>query len=101
MTREEEIRGLVEELSLEELVRIDAALEGDWSHSVTTVWTRKRGLLGFGRVPTGHPEHVPSIELMFPNYWVGVRCFVRDREQNAFDETLARAVVDLVERRLG
>jgi hypothetical protein len=101
VTREEEIRGLVEELSLEELVRIDAALEGDWSHSVTTVWTRKRGLLGFGGVPTGHPEHVPSIELMFPNYWVGVRCFVRDREQNAFDETLARAVVDLVERRLG
>jgi hypothetical protein len=101
VTTEEEILALIEKLPLEGLVRIDAALEGDWSHSVTTVWTCERGLLGFGEVRTGHPEHIPSIELMFPNYWLGVRCFVRAREQNVFDETFARTVIDLVDRRLG
>jgi hypothetical protein len=99
--RGEEIRALIRRLSLDELVRIDAGLEGAWSETVTTVWTRERGLLGFGGVPAGHSAHVPSLELMFPNYWVGVRCFVRDRDQNVFDETFARAVIDLVERRLG
>ena len=101
MKREEEIRALIRRLSLDELVRINAGLEGAWSETVTTVWTRERGLLGFGGVPTGHSDHVPSLELMFPNSWVGVRCFVRDRDQNVFDETFARAVIDLVERRLG
>jgi hypothetical protein len=99
--REEEIRALIGRLSLDELVRIDAGLDGAWSDTVTTVWTRERGLLGFGGAPTGHSDQVPSLELMFPNYWVGVRCFVRDRDRNVFDETFATAVIDLVERRLG
>jgi hypothetical protein len=99
--REQEIRALIGRLSLDALVRIDAGLEGDWSDTATIVWTRERGLMGFGGVPTSHSDYVPSLELMFPNYWVGVRCFVRDRDQNVFDETLATAVIDLVERRLG
>jgi hypothetical protein len=89
-TREEDILALIETLPLEGLVRIDAALEGDWSHSITTVWTCEKGLLGFGEMRMSHAEHLPSIELMFREQWVGVRCLVRDREQNRFDETSAR-----------
>jgi hypothetical protein len=91
---------LIERLSLDDLVRVDVGLEGDWSPSVTTVWTREHGLLGFDEAPHGHGRHIPSVELIFPEHWVGLRCFVREADRNIFDERLARAVVDLVERRL-
>jgi len=82
------------------LVRIDASLEGDWNRAVAIVWTREGGFLGFAAVPVGHPHHFPSIELIFPRHWLGIRCSLRDREQNVFDERFARSVIDLVERRL-
>lgn len=100
MQGDDQLRAVVASLSLDELVRIDAALEGDWSGSVSTVWTRGGGLLGFGGAPKCHPRHHPSIELIFPNHWVGLRCSVHDGEQNVFDETLARTLIDLVEQRL-
>ena len=101
MTAEQdEARSLVESLDLDDLVRIDASLEGDWSRAVAIVWTREGGFLGFAEVPVRHPQHFPSIELIFPRHWLGIRCSLRDREQNVFDERLARSVIDLVERRL-
>ena len=93
-------RSLIESLSLDGLTRIDAALEGDWSGTVSTVWTRDHGLLGFGAVPQSHPEYVPSIELIFADCWVGLRCSAREDDRNVFDEALARRIIDLVERRL-
>jgi hypothetical protein len=100
VTAEDEARALVESLELADLVRIDVSLEGDWSRAVATVWTREEGLLGFAAVPVRHPQHFPSIELIFPRHWLGIRCSLRDKEQNVFDERLARSVIDLVERRL-
>jgi hypothetical protein len=97
---QDEARSLVESLELHDLVRIDASLEGDWSRAVAIVWTREGGFLGFAAVPVRHPQHFPSIELIFPGHWLGIRCSLRDREQNVFDERLARSVIDLVERRL-
>ena len=40
--------------SLDGLLRIDVALEGDWNATVTTVWTRDRGRLGFDSVVQRH-----------------------------------------------
>jgi hypothetical protein len=100
-TREDHVLVLIEGLSLGGLLRIDVALEGEWSQSVSTVWTPMRGLLGFAGVTTSHPKHIPSIELVFPTHWVGVRCFRRDQGANVFDEALARRLIERVERRLG
>jgi hypothetical protein len=94
------VRELVERLSLDDLVRIDVGLEGDWSPSATTVWTRDDGVVGFDAAPQGHDRHIPSLELIFPEHWVGLRCYVREGNRNAFDEGLARTVVEVVERRL-
>jgi hypothetical protein len=94
------VQELIARLALDDLVRIDVGLEGDWSPSVATVWTRGHGMSGFDAAPRGHHEHIRSVELIFPEHWVGMRCFVRKADRNAFDERLARTIVELVERRL-
>jgi hypothetical protein len=41
--RDEEIDELIRSIMLDGLLRMDAALEGDWSRTVSTVWTREGG----------------------------------------------------------
>ena len=87
-------------IPLDAIVRIDAALEGDWSATVSPVWTRAEGLLGFAAVPRRHPARRPALELYFPGYWVGLHCYREEAGAFVFDEPRARAVVAYVEARL-
>ena len=87
-------------LPLDAIVRIDAALEGDWSGTVSPVWTRADGLVGFAAVPRRHPARRPALELYFPGYWVGLHCCCEEAGTFVFDEPRARAVVAYVEMRL-
>ena len=92
---------VVRSAPLHGIVRIDVGLEGDWSGSVVTVWTRDSGLIGFDRVKRSHPVHKPSLELYFDRAWVGVHCFRNHAGRNVFDEDLAEDLVGLVESRIG
>ncbi len=47
MTDSKEIPSIVRQVSLDTVERIDMALEGDWSPTVHTIWTREHGTLGF------------------------------------------------------
>lgn len=100
MSAEQRVREMLDDLSLDDLVRIDAGLEGDWSDTVVTIWTRQDGLIGFGSCPASHSEHFPSVELIFPAHWLGMRCYVRHAGLNELDERMAMTVIELVERRL-
>jgi len=91
---------LLEEISLTNLHRIDVALEGDWSATVVTVWTRKERFLGLSEVRMFHEVLKPSVELYFDNSWVGMHCFKRIDNMNVFDKELALRIIDYVEARL-
>ncbi len=87
------------EISLDGLRRIDVALEGDWNPTVVTVWSREEGRHGFSAVARSHPTHKPSLELYFENVWLGIHCFRRIDDENAFDEELAIRIIEYVEER--
>jgi hypothetical protein len=87
-------------ISLDYLVRVDAALEGDWNATVVTVWTRADGLVGFESVTTSHPTFKPSLEIYFEDGWLGIHCYDRVDERNVFDEQMARHLIHHIEARL-
>jgi hypothetical protein len=91
---------LLEEIPLTDLKRIDVALEGEWSSTVSTVWTIEDRFLGFSGVATSHEIFRPSIELYFSNYWVGIHCFKSVDEKYVFDDQLALAIIDYIEAKL-
>ena len=93
--------GALHDLQLASIVRIDAALEGDWSGTVVPVWTRAEGLLGFDAVRRADPARRPALELYFPGYWIGLHCCTEAGGSFVFDEARARAVIAHVEARLG
>ena len=92
--------GLLGNLPLASIVRIDVALEGDWSGTVVPVWTRADGLLGFDDIRRADPARRPALELYFPGYWIGLHCYAESGGRFEFDEARARALIDYVERRL-
>jgi len=98
MSGNDELPKILKEISVQDLERIDVGLEGDWSATVVTVWSKKRGLLGFSKVTRSHSRCKPSLELYFENTWVGIQCFTRIDNQNVFDEELAIKVIEYVEK---
>ena len=98
--RDQYVRALLEGIPLDGILRIDVGLEGDWSGSVVTVWTRDWGLVGFDQVVRSHSDHRPSAEFYFDGAWVGVHCFRIEEGRNVFDEDLALELVRQVELRL-
>jgi hypothetical protein len=101
MTNSKEIPDILSRIPLDGIVRIDAGLEGDWSPSVATVWSRESGFVGFSNVIRSHPSHNPSLELYFDGAWLGIHCHTRINGKNVFDETFARRIIEFVEKSLG
>ena len=96
-----ELRSLLSACPLEDLTRIDVGLEGDWSPTVRTVWTRDGGRSGFSDVAREHRSHKPSVELYFVDGWIGLHCFRRIGNVNVLDETMVERVIDDVENAIG
>lgn len=48
------IPSILREISLGEIKRVDAALEGDWNRTMVTIWNRDKGSLGFSKVTRTH-----------------------------------------------
>lgn len=90
----------LEHVPLQDMLRIDAALEGDWSPTAITAWRPGDDTPDFSGLPRSHPEHRPSLELYFEGSWIGLHCFRREDGRNVFDEERARAVVNYVKERL-
>ena len=92
-----ELPALLSACSLDDLTKIDVGLEGDWSPTVTTVWTRQDGRLDQTDVVREHESCKPSIEICFVGGWIGLHCFHRDGNVNVLDESLVERVIDDVE----
>jgi hypothetical protein len=91
-------RALIEQLPLEQLIRIDVAVEtGTWRKAVRTIWTREAGFLG---VPDSRYESFePSIEFVFPDHWIGLRCSRQSGGQRVLDLDVLHEVIELLERK--
>ncbi len=94
---ESNVLKLVQSIPRNNVLRIDIGMEGDWSSTVVTVWTRENGILGFDKVVRSHLTNKPSLELYYDGVWLGIHCFQREKEVNYFDEELAREIVQCVE----
>jgi hypothetical protein len=92
-----ELLPLLSACPLADLTRIDVGLEGDWSPTVTTVWTREGGRLSLTDVARVHESFKPSLELYFVDAWIGLHCFRRVGNTNVFDEDFLEKVVNDVE----
>lgn len=95
------IPDVLEKIALKDLTRIDAALEGNWNPTVTTVWTKKDGFIGFSKVKKSHGTFKPSIELYFKDSWIGIHCFKQMNNTNVFDEKFAMGILDFIMKKLG
>lgn len=93
-----EIPNILSKISFDNIIRVDVALEGDWSKTVVPVWTKEDGFLGFDKVSKSHEKFKPSIEIYFPGYWIGIHCFSKLEGKNAFDEKLAKDIIDYIEQ---
>jgi hypothetical protein len=80
--------------SLTDLLRIDIGLEGNWAETVTTVWTREGGFRGFASAARQHRTYRPSIELVFSEGWIGLRCDRQAGSLYVLDEQVAREIID-------
>lgn len=96
----EKIPTIIQEISLDTIQRIDLGLEGDWSPTVVTTWTRENGFIGFEEAVHSHPKHQPSLELYFENTWLGIHCFNRINGQNIFDQAFAFNIIQYIEQML-
>jgi hypothetical protein len=99
MTNSTEFPAFITRISLEKILRIDLGLEGDWSNTVVTVWSRYQGRLGFSKAFISHPNYKPSLELYFSDFWLGVHCFSHKDGMYLFDEVFATKLIEYVEDR--
>ena len=88
---------LLSACNLAELKRIDVGLEGDWSPTVRTVWTRTDGRMEFDGAVMEHDSNQPSLELYFSDRWVGLHCFRRTGGTNVLDGAYLDSVIADVE----
>lgn len=85
-------------VAVADIVRIDAGLEGDWSGTVTPIWTRADGFVGFPDGGLRHARFRPSLELYFEGGWIGIHCYRVVDGYCILDEERARTVVEHVAR---
>lgn len=100
MSNRKEIPKIVREISLPEIQRIDVALEGAWSQSVFTVWTRAAGFKSFSDQVLSHQIFKPSLELYFENYWLGIHCYNLIDNIFIFDTEFALEIIRFIEKEI-
>ena len=92
-----DLRPLLSASPLEDLIRIDLGLEGDWSASVRVAWTRAHGTQRLDGRQLEHSSFKPSLELYFVDGWIGMHCYRRVADKYVLDVELLKSVIELVE----
>ncbi len=92
---------IIKEISLAHLKRIDVALEGNWNSTVSTVWSREKGFLGFSHIVQSDSKYIPSLELYFEDSWIGIHCYKRIDDLNIFDEKFTFKIIEFIENKVG
>ena len=75
---------------------IELGLEGDWSATVRTVWSRDQAFLGFDGPATEHTDFRPAPELYLADGWIGVHRFRFEDGRYVLDRAKAEALIEHV-----
>ena len=95
----EELFDVIRKLPLEKVEKIDAGLEANWNATVTTLWTKNDGFLGFDKLEKEHSENKHCVELHFDNgCWFGFLCSDRINDKYVFNEKLVLEIIEMVKR---
>lgn len=94
------IADVIARAPVDQLLSVDGGLEGAWTESARTLWSRHDGLSDATAFDLRDNASLPCLELMFPGGWIGVRCSVRQGDHNVLDQRLARTLIRSVEQRL-
>jgi hypothetical protein len=89
----------LQSVPVERVVRIDAGLEGQWSETVTAVWSPESGVVNFSDVVRSHPDYRPALELYLDDCWIGIPCSVFQDGRHVLDEDKARQLIEYVASR--
>ncbi len=93
---DEQLRQIFEGLPWSKLRRIDAAFEGDWNATVRTAWSRDSDVVDLPDETWVTDRFQPSIELIFDDTWLGIRCTRSVGGMNVLDVDRAAAIVNYV-----
>lgn len=83
---------------LDQVIRIDLGLEGDWSKTVSCVWDRDSGYLGLPQDLPRTAELRPCLELYMEDGWIGLHCFALRDGVHEVDVERLHSVVEYVDR---
>ena len=100
MNESKHLPDILKHVSFHDIMHIDVALEGNWNSTVKTVWSREKGFIGFTHIIRSHPRLKPSLELYFPDRWIGIHCFQRIDGVNVFDEDLAMRIIEYASKKV-
>ena len=93
---DEQLRQVLDGLDWSKLRRIDCAFEGDWNASVCTVWSSDNEVVDLPDATWATDRFNPSLELIFDDTWLGIRCTRAVDGLNVLDVERATAIVDHV-----
>ena len=93
---DEQLRQVLEGQPWSKLRRIDAAFEGDWNATVRTVWSQDEDIVDLPDETWATDRFQPSIELIFDDTWLGIRCARSAEGLNVLDVERAVAIVHYV-----
>lgn len=91
---------LLHQISWDDILRIDVGLEGNWNPTVVTVWEKGSRNRNYSQVAKPEGKCRPSIELYFPDRWIGIHCYIEDDGKLLFDTDLANQIIDFVESKI-
>ena len=94
----EELFDTIRKLPLEKVEKIDAGIESKWNETVTTLWTRSDGFLGFDKLEK-NSDNKHCVELHFDGgCWFGFLCSEKINDRYVFNEKLVLDIIQLVKK---
>jgi hypothetical protein len=92
------IRELVGPLPLDRMLRIDVVVDtGRWRRTVRTIWSSDKRSWDIRGIGHGYEIFDWSLELVFDDYWVGLRCSRPASGQRVLDFDVVRELIEIVE----
>ncbi len=97
---EKSVLELLNNIDFGKLTRIDVGLEGEWTKSVKTIWSKDTDSIFLKDFSITSFERKPCIELCFPFYWIGIHCF-RKNEEYCLDLVLVNEIIEFIKKKRG
>ncbi|MFC1615890.1 hypothetical protein ACFL21_02010 [Patescibacteria group bacterium] len=100
MNNPSQIPDIIKKIDLQDILRIDYALEGDWDKTLEVIWKKNKGLINFDKIIKSHKTFQPTIELFFEDHFLGIMCYKETKDGYIFDEEKAKVIIQYIEKNI-